>query len=101
MTEPAINQEGGEDAAATGSESTAVYEIRLHGTLAESLRRQFPTAAVVTTRTETVLYRQVERPAELDALITQLQSLGLVLTEVQQVDEPGGPAVTQAQKGTP
>jgi hypothetical protein len=81
-------------------EPTAVYEIRLQGTLAESLRRQFPSAAVVTTRTETVLYRQVEGPAELDALIAQLMSLGLVLTEVQHVVEPEGSPPTQRQGGS-
>lgn len=74
----------------------AVYEIRVRGTLATCMRRQFPDAAVVTTRTETVLYRHVERPAELDALVAQLLSLGLVLTQVHNVAEPGGaPAAPQ------
>jgi hypothetical protein len=76
-------------------EPTAVYEIRLQGAPPESLRRQFPTAAVLTTRTETVLFRRVEEPAELDALIAQLLSLGLVLTEVHEM-QLASPAVVEA-----
>ena len=49
------------------------------------LRREFPTATVSTTRTETVLFRRVEKPAELDELIDQLLSRGVVLTEVHEV----------------
>jgi len=70
-------------------EPTALYEIRLHGTGLEPLRREFPTATVSTTRTETVLLRRVEEPAELDELINQLLSRGLVLTEVHEVKPPG------------
>jgi len=66
-------------------DTTAVYEIRLQGAEPESLRRQFPTAEVLTTRTETVLFRRVEEPAELDAVIAQLLSFGLVLTEVHEM----------------
>lgn len=66
-------------------EPTAVYEIRLQKTSPEPLRRQFPTATVLTTRTETVLVRQVEDPAELDTLIQSLLSMGLVLTEVHEM----------------
>lgn len=66
-------------------EPRAVYEIRLRGTARESLREQFPSATVFTTRTETVLVRRVEQPAELDALIEQLLSMGLVLTEVHEL----------------
>jgi hypothetical protein len=66
------------------AEAIAVYEIRLRGTAPEPLKRQFPTATITTTRPETVLLRQVETPAELDELIEQLLSMGLVLTEVHQ-----------------
>ncbi len=69
-------------------EPTATYEIRLRGTSAEPLHKQFPAATVFTTRTETVLFRSVEQPAELDALIEQLLSLGLVLTEVHELRLP-------------
>lgn len=78
-------------------EPRAVYEIRLQGGSAARLRRQFPTARVVTTRTETVLRREIEAPSELDELITQLLSLGLVLTEVQQVAPPRYSTVASEQ----
>jgi hypothetical protein len=69
-------------------ESPATYEIRLQGTPPEPLQRRFPSATVFTTPTETVLYRRVEESAELDDLLEQLLSLGLVLTEVHQVPLP-------------
>jgi hypothetical protein len=72
----------------TGHDATTVYEIRLRGTSPEPLKRQFPMATVTTTRTETVLLRQVERPDDLDVLIEQLLSMGLVLTEVHELLPP-------------
>ena len=69
-------------------EPTALYEIRLQGASPEPLQREFPTATVSTTRTETVLFRRVEKPAELDELIDQLLSRGVVLTEVHEVRSP-------------
>jgi hypothetical protein len=66
-------------------ESAATYEIRLQGTPTESLQERFPSATVFTTPTETVLYRQVEETSELDWLLEQLLSMGLVLTEVHEV----------------
>jgi hypothetical protein len=69
-------------------EPTALYEIRLQRTPPEPLRREFPTATVYTTRTETVLFRRVEEPAELDELIDQILSRGVVLTEVHEVRPP-------------
>lgn len=73
---------------AAENEPTAVYEIRLRAASPEPLRRQFPTATVITTRTETVLFRRVEEPAELDALIADVFSMGLVLTEVHELQLP-------------
>jgi len=78
-----------EQEVAAESEPTALYEIRLQGTPPEPLRREFPTATVATTRTETVLFHRVEQPAELDNLIDQLLSRGFVLTEVHEVRPPG------------
>lgn len=69
-------------------EPTALYEIRLQGTPPEPLRREFPQAIVSTSRTETVLCRRVEKPAELDELIDQLLSRGVVLTDVHEVRPP-------------
>ena len=75
----------GEGKESADREPTALYEIRLRGTPPEPLRREFPTATVSTTRTETVLFWRVEKPAELDELIDQLLSRGVVLTEVHEV----------------
>lgn len=69
-------------------EPTALYEIRLQGAAPEPLRREFPTATFTTTRAETVLFRHVDQPAELDELIDQLLSRGFVLTEVHEVQPP-------------
>jgi hypothetical protein len=84
-------------------EPTALYEIRIQGTDPVPLRRAFPAATVYTTPTETVLFRQVEEPAELDELIDQLLSRGVVLTEVHQVGRPGasspGPLVSGSERG--
>ena len=66
-------------------EPTALYEIRLRRTPLEPLRREFPTATVFTTRAETILFPQVEEPGELDELIDELLSRGVVLTEVHAV----------------
>ena len=99
MAEPASDREGGGAAPGWADEPAAVYEVRLEGLPESGLRRQFPTASVTTTRTETVLYTHVERPAELDALLAQLLSLGLVLTEVRQCTEPGGRVAAHPRGG--
>ena len=84
-------------------EPSATYEIRLQGTPSEPLQRRFPSATVLTMRTETVLFRRVEEPAELDALLEQLLSMGLVLTEVHEVPlaQPSMPeqAEVRGEKG--
>jgi hypothetical protein len=84
---------------AAALEPKVLYEIRIQGTNPEPLRRAFPAATVYTTPTETVLFRQVEEPAELDELIDQLLSRGVVLTEVHQVNQPS--TVTQEPLGSP
>jgi hypothetical protein len=66
-------------------ESSSTYEIRLRGEPPQALRRCFPTMTVFETRSETVLFRQIDDPAELDSLLDQLMSLGLVLTEVHEL----------------
>src|SRR4051794_37840583 len=69
-------------------EPVATYEIRLRGTHVAQLKEQFPSAALLTTRTETVLFRSVEGPEELDALVAELLSMGLVLTEIRELSGP-------------
>lgn len=82
------------------TESAALYEIRLQGIAPEPLRREFPTATVSTTPTETVLFPQVEQPADLDELIDRLLSRGFVLTEVHEVRPAGRSAVERQDSPT-
>ena len=84
MTQPEVSVD---------AEPTALYEIRFKGAAPDALRHEFPRAAVFTTRTETVLFRQVEQPADLDELIDQLLSRGFVLTDVHEVRPSGTSAV--------
>jgi hypothetical protein len=60
----------------------ATYEIGLLGSVPESLRRRHPPMDVRTTPAQTLLVRHVGRPEELDELLEQLSSMGLVLTEI-------------------
>src|SRR3954449_11682722 len=83
-------------------EPVATYEIRLRGTHVAQLKEQFPSAALLTTRTETVLFRSVEGPEELDALVAELLSMGLVLNEIHELpsanvadDDPRPPAIQE------
>ena len=61
----------------------ATYEIRIRGELPPSLRERLSALVIHQGATETVLYREVADVAELDLLLDQLQSLGLVLSELQ------------------
>jgi hypothetical protein len=63
-------------------DSPATYEIGLLGSVPESLRRRHPPMDVRTTPAQTLLVRHVGRPEELDELLEQLSSMGLVLTEI-------------------
>jgi hypothetical protein len=60
----------------------ATYEIRLAGAPPDSLRRRFPTMRLQPLRDQTVLFRRSAGPDDLDALLDQLRSLGLPLTEI-------------------
>ena len=91
MTQPDVSR---------NPEPTARYEIRLQGVAPEALRIEFPTATVHTTRTETVLFPRVERPAELDDLIDQLLSRGFVLTEVHKLKAPRTMSFAQPSSGS-
>ncbi len=62
--------------------ASATYEIQLRGSPPQELRQRFPSMKVFTRRAETLLFRRVENPAELDELLEQLLSMGMVLSEV-------------------
>jgi hypothetical protein len=66
-------------------EPTATYEVRLRGTPPDSLAQQFTSMRVGRARAQTVLFRRVESPAELDSLLASLRSLGLCLAEVHEL----------------
>ena len=101
MAGPASHRAAVEEAAARGDEPTAAYEVRLQGTLSAGLRQKLHASPVETTGTETVLYLQVERPAELDALLAHILSLGLVPTEVQPCVEADRSAAANGEGRSP
>ena len=63
-------------------DSQATSEIGLLGSVPESLRRGHPPMDLRTTPAQTMLVRHVGGPEELDELLEQLSSMGLVLTEI-------------------
>jgi len=79
--------------------SSATYEIRLQGTLPKALQMRLPPATICSTRAETVLFRHIENAAELDSLLDQLMSMGLVLTEIHEVPLADAPASTTRVRG--
>jgi len=66
-------------------EATATYEVRLQVTPPDSLSQQFTSMRVGRARAQTVLFRRVESPAELDSLLANLRSLALCLAEVHEL----------------
>jgi hypothetical protein len=60
----------------------AVYDIALHRGLPDSLRSLFPAMAVRSTGPQTALRLEVGEPAQLDALLQKLRSVGVVLTGI-------------------
>ena len=75
-------------------DDVATYELRIRGELPPSLRERLSASMVHQGETETVLYRDVTDLAELDLLLDQLQSLGLVLSELQVSSSRTGEAST-------
>jgi hypothetical protein len=74
---------------------SATYEIRLRGEIPVAMREEFPAMTIYHRPAETVLYRDVTDLAELDVLLEQLQSMGLVLSEIREV-----PAAAPSGLGT-
>ena len=70
-----------------------VYDVLLEGEPSESLRSRYPTLPVQTTGAQTALRRRISAPAQLDALLEKLCSLGLHLLAVHRLpgsaDEAG------------
>ena len=80
-------------------DDVATYEIRFRGDIPLSMREQFSSVRIHRSPTETVLYRQVTDVAELDLLLDQLQSIGLVLSELQESPAHPGDVPAAAREG--
>ena len=78
-----------------------IYEIRLRGEMPPALRDQFPTLRIHRCRVETVLSRDVTDLAELDVLLEQLQSLGVVISEIRGAPAAGPSPPGSSPLGTP
>jgi len=72
----------------------ATYEIRLSGAPPDSMRRHFPSMRVRAMRVQTVLFRRLAGPRDLDELLEHLRSLGLAVAEIHQA--PASPVATPA-----
>ena len=72
---------------ARAEDARGTYEIHLNGSPPEPILARFPGIEVAKTPAQTVLTRQIDRCAELDALLDQLLSMGLILTEVHETTE--------------
>jgi hypothetical protein len=65
-------------------DDVATYEIRFRGEIPPSMRARLSRVTIHHSSTETVLHREVTDVAELDLLLDQLQSMGVVLSELQE-----------------
>jgi hypothetical protein len=88
------------------------YDIQLRRRPPESLRSRYPSMTVRTTHAQTALRRRICGPGQLDALLQDLRSVGLVLTDVHRLppgeddlgdaDRPAlGAGATEAQSTMP
>jgi hypothetical protein len=68
-----------------------VYDVHLCRRPADSLWARYPAVAVHTTGAQTALRRRVSEPAQLDALLQRLRSVGLVLMDVRRVSSVATP----------
>jgi hypothetical protein len=72
----------------------ASYEIRIKGKVGDPLLASFGGLDASIKPAETVLRGVIADQAALHGLLGRIQSLGLELIEIRQVDEPGGGAGT-------
>jgi hypothetical protein len=66
--------------------TSAGYEIRIRGRLSPTVTGAFEDFSASVKPAETTLRGEVRDPAELQALLDQVQSLGLELIEVRRLD---------------
>jgi hypothetical protein len=65
------------------------YDVQLSRRPHESLRERYPDMTVQSTEAQTALRRQVAGPEELSALLVEIATLGLTLTDVHRVASAG------------
>ena len=65
------------------------YDVQLSCRPDESLRERYPDMTVRSTEAQTALRRRVEGPAELSALLVEIATLGLTLTDMHRVSSAG------------
>lgn len=61
------------------------YDVQLTCEPDESLRQRYPHMRVRSTEAQTALRRRVESPEELNALLVEISTVGLTLTDVHRV----------------
>ncbi|NPD06103.1 hypothetical protein HN031_15595 [Nocardioides sp. zg-1308] len=82
-------------------EQPATYEIRLQGRPPSWLRDRFGMMRTSPAPAQTVLFRRVDSPRDLDVLLSRLTSLGLTLAEVHEHQPSGVPADASGRTNGP
>jgi hypothetical protein len=77
-----------EDGDRAPSDGDVLYAIQLERRPPASLRSRFPSMKVRLAGAQTVLRREVSDPVQLDALLQDLRSVGLVLTDAHRLTSP-------------
>ena len=72
-------------------QGAALYDVELRRRPPQSLLARFPSVSIRTTVAQTALRRLVDGPAQMGALLRDLVSLGLVLTDVHRLPPRPGP----------
>ena len=83
-----------------GEEQEFQYDVQLTRWPDDTLRERYPQMTVRSTEAQTALRRRVGGPEELNALLVQIGSLGLTLTDVHRVTtvEDLGPGVARGEE---
>lgn len=72
------------------AEQAFEYDVQLARRPDDSLRELYPGMKVRSTQTQTALRRRVEGPEELNALLVEIGTVGLTLTDVHRVTSAEG-----------
>jgi hypothetical protein len=73
----------------------ASYEIRIKGRIGEPALATFGNLDASLRPAETVLRGVIQDQAALHGLLDRIQSLGLELIEIRQLEEPGAPSINE------